>query len=246
MKSDVVTKREDIGVFQLLVLVLSILVLAALLADTILPLPSEVSSVLQLIDTLVCVILLIDFLVRFRKAPSKLEFMKWGWIDLLASIPNLPMLRWGRLVRILRVIRVLRALRATHKITTLLLKNKFQSGVASIILTSLLLLAFASIGILICERPNPDGNIKTAEEAVWWSVSTITTVGYGDKYPITTEGRFLGMVIMVSGVGLFGGLSGLVASFFVNSKERELEATELKILKRLDQLEEKIDRLNKQ
>lgn len=245
MKTNAVTEREDVGVFQLLVLVLSILVLGGLLADTVLRLPPEISMILQAIDTLVCVVLLIDFAVRFRRAPSKLAFMKWGWIDLVASIPCLPIVRWGRVVRILRVIRVLRALRATHKITALLLKNKFQSGVASLILTSILLLVFASIGILICERPNPDGNIKTAEEAIWWSVSTITTVGYGDKYPVTTEGRFLGMAVMISGVGLFGGLSGLVASFFFSSKEREISDTEDKILKRLDELEAKIDRLNK-
>jgi len=104
---------------------------------------------------------------------------------------------------------------------------------------------FSSLGILICERQDPQANIMTANDAVWWSVTTITTVGYGDKYPVTTEGRFIAMILMVSGVGLFGGLSGLAASFFVGSKEKKIEEEENRILNRLERLEQKIDRLNR-
>jgi voltage-gated potassium channel len=246
MKDKRVTEPpEHIGIFQVLILVLSILVLGALLADTVLALPTEISRVFKTLDALVCIILLGDFAVRFYRAESKAAFIKWGWIDLVASIPYVQILRWGRLVRILKVVRVLRALWAAHRIATLFFKNLFQTGVASIVLASILLLLFSSIGVLIVERPNPDGNIKTAEDAIWWSVNTITTVGCPDKYPTTSEGRLLGMVTMISGVGLFGGLSGLVASLFINSKEKKIETDENKILRRLDRLEEKIDRLGR-
>ena len=117
-------KREhkEIGVFQLLVLALSLVVLGALAANTAFQLPPEISRVLKVIDGVICVIFLIDFMVRFRQARSKLEFLKWGWIDLVASIPYVPILRVGRLVRIFRIIQLLRAVRATHKITRVLLK----------------------------------------------------------------------------------------------------------------------------
>jgi voltage-gated potassium channel len=192
---------------------------------------------------LICVVFLVDFVVRFYRAESKLAFLKWGWIDLIASIPNLRILRWGRLVRVLQIIRLLRALRATHKIMSLLLKNKFQNGVASVVLIAFLLVIFSSLGILICERQDPQANIKTGGDAVWWSVTTITTVGYGDKYPVTAEGRVVAMILMISGVGLFGGLSGLVASLFFGSKEKRIVEEENKILNRLERLEQKIDRL---
>jgi len=236
---------EKIGLFQIVVLILSIIVLGALGADTVFKLPKEVADILQILDTLVCVLLLADFGMRFHKAESKSAFLKWGWIDLLASIPNVPFLRVGRLIRILRVIRLLRAIRATQKISSVLLKNKFQSGVTSVVLTSFLLVMFCSIAILICEQQDPSANIRTAGDAFWWSVSTITTVGYGDVYPVTPEGRILAMVLMVSGIGLFGILSGLAASFFVGQNRVHIVQEENKILARLEKLEEKIDQLKR-
>jgi voltage-gated potassium channel len=238
------SNHEQIGLFQLVVLILSVVVLGAIFADTAFKLPVEISNVLQTVDTLVCILLLCDFGVRFYRAKSKLAFMKWGWIDLIASIPNLPIFRLGRLVRILRVIRLLRTIRATHKITSIILRDKIQSGFASIILTSFLLVMFASIGILVCEQQEPTANIKTAGDAVWWSVATITTVGYGDKYPVTAEGRVLAMILMVCGAGMFGMVSGLVASSFIGvNKDKVDEKTE--IIERLKNLEAKIDALNR-
>jgi voltage-gated potassium channel len=237
---------EKVGLFQIIVLLLSIIVLAAIGADAAFKLPREVSDILQTLDTLVCVLLLIDFGIRLYQAESKLAFLKWGWIDLIASIPNAPALRVGRLVRILRIIRLLRAVRATHKVTSLFLKDKIRTGIASVLLSAFLLIMFCSVGILICEQQDPDANIKSAGDAIWWSVTTITTVGYGDKYPVTAEGRMVAMILMVAGIGLFGVLSGLAASFFIGSKEQGIVREENKILARLELLEEKIDRLKRE
>ena len=165
--------------------------------------------------------------------------MKWGWIDLIASIPNVPILRVGRFVRILRIIRLLRAIRATHKITSIILKNKLQTGVTSVILTAFLLIMFCSIGILICEQQDPKANIKTAGDAIWWSVTTITTVGYGDKYPVTTEGRIVAMILMISGIGLFGIFSGLAASFSLVQGSRRLFTKKAKFWLGLKSLKKK-------
>ncbi len=73
----------------------------------------------------------------------------------------------------------------------------------------------------------PHSNIRTAEDAIWWSITTITTVGYGDKYPVTTEGRLIAALLMGAGVGLFGVLSGLLASWFMEgdkAAEQRVEA----------------------
>jgi len=242
MKCDNPNQHEELGVFQIVVLVLSILVLGALFVDTAFKLPQEISKILEFVDTGVCVLLLADFCVRFHKAKSKLVFMKWGWIDLLASIPNLPFLRVGRLVRILRIIRLLRAIRATHKVSHLLFRNKLHGGVASVFVSFLLLVVFSSVGILICEQSEPAAKIKTAADSIWWSVATITTVGYGDLYPVTPEGRCVAMALMISGVGMFGVVSGLIATALIGTK-KENSDDKAEILERLKRLENKIDSL---
>jgi voltage-gated potassium channel len=237
-------KGAQVGVFQMALLVFTILILFALVADTVLVLPKEASGLIHILDTCACVVFFVDFCVRFEQAESKLNFLKWGWIDLIACIPNVELLRWGRLIRVLRVIRLLRGIRSVQKVLALIFQNKMQGGAVSVAFTAFLLVAFSSVSILICERYG-DANIKTAEDAVWWSVSTFTTVGYGDKYPVTTEGRVLGMILMVGGVGLFGGISGLAASFFLGGQGRQSAETK-EILARLDQLQVKLEAMKQQ
>ena len=232
---------ETLGIVQVAILILTLIILCAMMADTVFVLPRQVSRMIAVVDTFVCAIFLADFFVRLRRAENKRAFLKWGWIDLVASIPNLQVLRWGRLVRVLRIIRLLRAVRSVQRILHLVFLNKREAGAVSLALTAFLLIIFSSVSILICEQRG-DANIKTAEDAVWWSVSTMTTVGYGDKYPVTTEGRIIGMILMFAGVGMFGGLSGLVASFFIGADDRK-SVDPKEILTRLDRLQATVDTL---
>ena len=211
-------KKENLGFLNLLILFLSIYVLAALLIDTLFKLPSQTAKVLNYIDNLICMIFLLDFIVRFRNAENKLKFMKWGWIDLIASIPTLEFMRAGRLLRVIRLIRLVRAFRSTKHIIQHVFKNKTQGTLTTVAIIAVLMLLFSTISILQFEKA-PDSNIKTAEDAIWWSYATITTVGYGDKYPVTTEGRIIAMILMTVGVGLFGTFTAYVSSWFVKSQQ---------------------------
>jgi len=107
------------------------------------------------------------------------------------------------------------------------------------------LIAVSSISILHFESA-VDGNIKTAEDAVWWSVVTITTVGYGDKYPITTEGRILATILMTAGIGLFGAISGLMASALLLPDETKREAEEKEIRNELEEIKLILSELKKE
>ncbi len=89
---------------------------------------------------------------------------------------------------------------------------------------SLLLVVFASIAVLQFEASQSAGNIKTADDALWWAVTTITTVGYGDRFPVSPEGRLVAGVLMMAGVGLFGTLSGFIASWFLTPASKHYEA----------------------
>jgi voltage-gated potassium channel len=234
------SSADHITFFDVVVLVLSILLLVGMLADAITKLPTEASTVLENFDLFVCIVLFIDFLRRFYVAPKKLSFMKWGWIDLIACIPNINVFRWGRMVRIMRVILILRAFRSFQRVLSIVFHHRTRNGIVSAIVITILLVAFSSIAILVTET-SPESNIKTAEDAVWWSVSTITTVGYGDRYPVTTPGRLVAVILMFCGVGLFGTLSGIVALWFLG--ERESNRTSELMLQEIRMLHEKVDRL---
>lgn len=241
MKDSLAVEESHIGPFQVALLILSIALLLALGAENLWALPKEISNLIQTTDIAVCVLLLIDFFVRFHRAKNKQAFLKWGWIDLIASIPNLDVLRWGRLVRVLKIIRLLRAIRSVHRVVQMLFQNKTESGASALGLTAFLLVVFSSISILVVEK-HTDANIKTAEDAIWWSVSTVTTVGYGDKYPVTTEGRIVCMILMVAGVGMFAGLSGLIASHFLGARGKNSSET-MEMLARLETLQAKMEAL---
>jgi len=209
--------RTRLGIFELGLLVFTIVALGFLAVDTVRPFPGDAGRIVRWLDNFACGLFFVDFCVRFARADSKPAFLRWGWIDLLACVPVISEFRYARLVRVLQVIRLLRGVRIAQRLMEILRHGRREAGAASLILAAILLTAFSSISILVCEQ-NEHANIRTAEDALWWSVSTLTTVGYGDKVPITTEGRALAVVTMVAGVGMFGALTGLVASLFVGGK----------------------------
>lgn len=217
--------EEQPGPFQIVMLALSVYVLIALFIETVMVLPPDVRTLLRNIDDGICVIFLVDFTIRLIRSRDRKRFMKWGWIDLISSIPTFDVLRWGRLIRVVRILRILRAFRSTKLLVGFLFRNRAQGTFATVALVSITLAMFASIAILNVEDV-PESNIRSAADALWWSLVTITTVGYGDKFPVTTEGRVIAVVLMTAGVGLFGTFTGLVASLFI-APEQEKEAAEM-------------------
>ena len=99
-------------------------------------------------------------------------------------------------------------------------QNRAKSALASAILITLLLVFISAIVILNVET-EPTSNIKNSEDALWWSISTVTTVGYGDRYPVTLEGRIVASILMITGIGMVGTISGFVASWFINARKDE-------------------------
>lgn len=239
------TKTDDsaknLTAFQLLMLALSVYVLGALFIDTAFQLPPEIASVLQTLDTTICFVFLADFFHRLYWAENRLTFLRWGWIDFISSIPMLGVFRWGRIVRVVRILRILRGVRSTKYIFGILLESRVKGTLSIVILVSLVMLLFSSIAVLNVETAS-DSNIKTASDALWWGVTTITTVGYGDKYPVTGEGRIVGALLMTAGVGFFGTLTACIAAFFLGANKTNQE-TETELVKELRLLREQLENL---
>jgi voltage-gated potassium channel len=189
-------------------------------------------EVLAYADDIVCVLFLIDFGVNLIRAERRWHyFITWGWIDLLSSIPSIDLLRWGRTTRILRFIRVIRGLKSARALMHFLAGRRTESALLASTLIALLLIVSSSIAVLEFEVPE-GGNITNAQDAMWWAVTTMTTVGYGDRYPITPEGRIVGVLLMGAGVAIFGVLSGAIASWFLKpaTQETDVDLAEIKQL----------------
>jgi voltage-gated potassium channel len=215
--------HEKLSPFQLIIIVLSVYVLGSLLITTFFKLPVETMKLLDYIDNGICLVFLADFVYRLYHAPSKLQFMKWGWIDLISSIPTFEYARAGRALRLIRLLRILRAFRSTKVLLQHVFRRKAHGTFTTALIIAMLMLLFSSIAILQVETAS-NSNITSAEDALWWAFVTITTVGYGDKFPVTTEGRIIAMFLMTTGVGLFGIFTGFVASLFVEDKNGKNES----------------------
>lgn len=217
MKKDIRQNENNFNALSLIILILSFYVLISLILTSFFKLPYEISKILSTIDNFICLIFLFDFCYRFYNSSNKLIFLKWGWIDLISSIPSVDILRFGRIFRLFRLIRIIRAFKSVKHLTEHVYKNKSIGLFATVGLIAFLMVLFSSISILQFET-TPESNIKTAEDAIWWSYTTLTTVGYGDKYPVTTEGRLIAMLLMTTGVGLCGTFAGYIASILSSNK----------------------------
>lgn len=241
--------KENVTIFQIFLIVLSVYVLVALFVQSMFTLTPEMDGMIDRLDSVICLIFLGDFFYRFHRAPSKLRFMRWGWIDLLSSIPMIDLFRSGRVVRVIRVLRILRAFRSVKILSQYLFGKRTRNTFASVAAISCLLTMSGSMVILNLEKDEPGANIKTPSDALWWSVVTVTTVGYGDRYPVTDAGRVVAAVLMTAGVGLFGTFTGFVASMFVEPDIRREEddlsslAREIRMLREdVQALEQKVTR----
>jgi len=224
MAQETTSPRRHSHAYNIFILVLTILSLVIMVV-MFLPLDDATIGLLQVYDNLICVIFLIDFVLRLRAAPKKSDYLikERGWLDLLGSIPSLGvgfkysgLLRLARLSRFTRIIRLMRGENKRRLIADVGKNRSQYAGLVTILMT-LIILSSASVLVLQFESQSPDSNIKSGSDAFWYSMVTITTVGYGDYYPVTTGGRVTAMFIMFAGVGIIGALASMLASVLVGS-----------------------------
>jgi voltage-gated potassium channel len=232
------------GGYQLFMLVLCIYALAVLAAELVVSLDPRVRAIFRYGDYAVCALFFTDFLISFWRAENRIKYLfTWGWLDAISSIPTLDVARWGRIARVVRIFRLLRGLRATKLLTLTVLRHRAQNSFLAVTLVAILLVVFCSIAVLHFETAD-HSNIVSAEDAMWWSITTITTVGYGDRYPVTSEGRFVAAILMSAGVGLFGTFSGFLAAWFIAPGSEASESEIAGLREEIAALREAIERNN--
>ena len=222
MTAQKVVLRVHGNAYNIFILVLTVYSLA-LMALLVLPVDPDTRQLATIYDNAICVVFLIDFAYNLTGARPKRAYLvgQNGWIDLLGSIPSFtafPALALLRLFRIFRLFRIARLLQGNDKkqLVEDVVKNRGQYATFITVLLAGLVLSVASIMVLQFESRSNDANIVNGGDALWWAIVTITTVGYGDFFPVTPLGRITGIFVMFSGVGIIGALASILASMLVS------------------------------
>ena len=192
------------------------------LAVSILPVQETMKGIAKIVDIPLTFIFLLDFTSRLlRSHPKRVYFIEQrGWLDLLGSLQA-----GFRLFRIFRLVRVTRLLGeyGARNILRSFIKDRADNALLVVLFMVIVVLEFGSILVVYFEQQDPAANIKTGGDAVWWAFVSITTVGYGDQYPVTMGGRTMAVLVLATGVGLFGVLSGYLANFFLAPAKEDPE-----------------------
>lgn len=166
-------------------------------------LPTGLVRICSIANVTIWIVFAVDYLVRLTLSPNKLRFFR-------GHIPDV-------LVLALPLLRPLRAVRAATALARLGRSAlSFRGQTIAYVVGAVGLLGFvAAVAVLDAERGSPDANITTFGDAAWWAATTITTVGYGDRYPTTAEGKWVGVALMLGGIALAGTITAALASWFV-------------------------------
>jgi voltage-gated potassium channel len=215
-------KSTGYELFILLLSLVSVFNMAIVWLDFFLPVSPLILGVIEIINGILTVFFLFDFFYRLLTTSSKSHyfFKNWGWTDLLACIPQL---RIFRLFRIFRAVRLLRLFGVKNMVNEVV-NNRAGIALFITIFSIIIIAEIVGVFMLLAESENPNANITTSGDAVWWTFVTMTTVGYGDRYPVTLIGRTLAVFVMLSGVALIGVLASFLSNFFLSPpKPKEIE-----------------------
>jgi voltage-gated potassium channel len=220
-------------------LFLALATLPLLLAPILMDLAPATVTVIFGLDWLLWGLFAVEYLIRLALAPRRGEFVRKNLIDL--AVVALPLLRP---IRVLRSARMLTALRAGRSLLlvgrglktlrTILTRHKLNY----LLLVALVVTSVAALVVYGVEHDAADANITSLADAFWWAITTVTTVGYGDRFPVTAPGRGVAVVLMVLGISLFGVLSASIAAHFIEEREeKEIDPQLETIAARLERIE---------
>ncbi|HDX8402299.1 potassium channel family protein [Aeromonas dhakensis] len=172
------------------------------------------------VDSLICYFFLGHFAYGWVRAPDRMAFFKANWFYLPGSLPMVEQLRWARLIQLWRIYQLLRD---QPDLLAMFRRERNETTLSGILFLFFLLLGVGSGVMYWVESGQPGSQIQTPYDAFWWTLVTLSTVGYGDLVPKTEEGRFVASLLILFGVGLFGAISGFMASLFLQPGRGDAE-----------------------
>jgi voltage-gated potassium channel len=225
MQNEVEIENKNIGVTILddvVMVALSLISIGLLLFEVTADLNQHQAQALEYADFTIACIFLLEFSIRLLKAENRRTFLRRHWWELLASIPITSQLtqalRVLRLLRIFRLVRLLRLVRFAVRLKIILENSaKFADQTYLIYITTIsgIVIIASALGFYYLEADkNP--NVRGVWDCFWWAVVTITTVGYGDVYPVTDGGRVLAMFLMLGGITTLSATTATITAHMIN------------------------------
>jgi len=218
--------KNRLMIYELLMAFLALVVVAILFVEFTRPLTEEQEKILFRIDLTILLIFAVDYFYRLIRAKNKWQFVKSNIFDLIAIMPFDKAFRIARLARLTRLVRlsrsarVVRILRLTKLVRLFAFARRFSNtfsgvlqtnGLIYVVIVTFFVIIMGACGIMAFEN-----NINTFGDAIWWSLVTTTTVGYGDISPESTGGRVIAGILMIFGIGFLGMVISSMATFFVD------------------------------
>jgi voltage-gated potassium channel len=216
--------------FDIFIQVLILLSITSFSLETLPEIDEEFLGYLNVFETISVIIFSIEYLLRLILTKSSIRYMFsfFGVIDLIAILPfylstgiDLRSIRLFRMLRLFKILKLAKYNKAISNMTTAL--NNIKKELLVFFIVTLCLLYVSAVGIYYFENPSQPEQFKSVFHSLWWSVTTLTTVGYGDMYPITVGGKIFSAIIIFIGLGVVAVPTGLLASALTKSINKKTD-----------------------
>jgi voltage-gated potassium channel len=190
-------------------------------------LPSRVQAAFLTVDYLIWTIFALEYIIKITLAPRRLHYFTHNLTDLVVvAVPMLRPLRILRSARALRLARLTRLSAFAGEGATKAKRSAHAEGVRYVAIITSALIIVTSLVVYDLERTARGATIHTWPDGLWWAIATVTTVGYGDKVPVTAGGRAIATVLMLSGIALVGVITAALATYFVKQSQQRSDEQE--------------------
>ncbi len=213
---------EKFRISDLIVSILIIYFVISYAVQLFCPLDAEVRHLLVIYDFGACIYFLIDWFMRFSRSENRPRFAWRNSLDFIVSLPIVELFHYIGFLKILQIARLVRLFKLFTSLSRV--RSAKKLGVAQIMkmlapLLFVVLMIISPILVLLFER-NSGGSIDTAVDAIWWTYCTISTIGYGDLFPITIAGRAVAVVVSVGGIAIFGMISAILVNLILKKVQK--------------------------
>lgn len=211
------TKNRFFKIWDNTIIILSFYTVTEFFIELVTKIPLKILDTFEVADFCICVLFFADWIYYFAVAKNKKTYFTHHLLDLISSIPFVQILkplRAVRAVRILRLLRLVRGIKGAERFVDIFAKNKARSAMSIYIVITTMIYFYGTLGIYNFEE-GINKNIHDFGDAMWMAFTTLTTVGYGDCYPVTAGGRLLCAILVLTGMGLFSLFTAEFAAFIL-------------------------------